>query len=144
MTPVWIALTIILLALLAALHIHWRGKYRALQGQQAAALEAAQRQQLQASAEAKNQQQVLFNSMLEGLLLLDRSHKIYLANRSFKELFGQKGELRGKTIVETLRLHELEALVTRLMEENDRLVASAAAALDSPHLESEHREMQPA
>jgi hypothetical protein len=41
-----------------------------------------------------------------------------------------------------VRIGELEALVTRLMEENDRLaVASAAAALD---LESEHLEMQPA
>ena len=40
------------------------------------------------------------------------------------------------------RVAELEALVTRLMEENDRLaVASAAAALD---LDSEHLEMQPA
>jgi len=39
-----------------------------------------------------------------------------------------------------VRVGELEALVTRLMEENDRLaVASAAAALDSEHLE-----MQPA
>ncbi|HET8665930.1 MAG TPA: hypothetical protein VFM08_16555 [Nocardioides sp.] len=43
-----------------------------------------------------------------------------------------------------IRIGELEALVTRLMEENDRLVASAAAALDSPHLDSEHLEMQPA
>jgi hypothetical protein len=43
-----------------------------------------------------------------------------------------------------VRIGELEALVTRLMEENDRLVASAAAALDSPHLDSEHLEMQPA
>ena len=41
-----------------------------------------------------------------------------------------------------VRVGELEALVTRLMEENDRLaVASAAAALD---LDSEHLEMQPA
>ena len=41
-----------------------------------------------------------------------------------------------------VRIGELEALVTRLMEENDRLaVASAAAALD---LDSEHLEMQPA
>jgi hypothetical protein len=39
-----------------------------------------------------------------------------------------------------VRVAELEALVTRLMEENDRLaVASAARALDSEHLE-----MQPA
>ena len=44
-----------------------------------------------------------------------------------------------------VRIAELEALVTRLMEENDRLaVASAAAALDSPHLDAEHLEMQPA
>ena len=41
-----------------------------------------------------------------------------------------------------VRVGELEALVTRLVEENDRLaVASAAAALD---LDSEHLEMQPA
>jgi hypothetical protein len=41
-----------------------------------------------------------------------------------------------------VRIAELDVLVTRLMEENDRLaVASAAAALD---LDSEHLEMQPA
>ncbi len=41
-----------------------------------------------------------------------------------------------------VRIGELESLVTRLMEENDRLaVASAAAALD---IDSEHLEMQPA
>ena len=41
-----------------------------------------------------------------------------------------------------VRVAELEALVTRLMEENDRLaVDSAARALD---LEPEHLEMQPA
>jgi hypothetical protein len=41
-----------------------------------------------------------------------------------------------------VRIGGLGALVTRLMEENDRLaVASAAAALD---LDSEHLEMQPA
>ena len=34
--------------------------------------------------------------MLEGLLLLDRNRKIYLANRAFKNLFGIKAELRGK------------------------------------------------
>ncbi|MGA8247161.1 MAG: hypothetical protein WB797_09665 [Nocardioides sp.] len=40
-----------------------------------------------------------------------------------------------------VRIGELEALVTRLMEENDRLaVAEAARVLD---LEPEHLEMQP-
>jgi hypothetical protein len=41
-----------------------------------------------------------------------------------------------------VRIAELEALVTRLMEENDRLaVAAAARVLD---LDPEQREMQPA
>ena len=41
-----------------------------------------------------------------------------------------------------VRIAELETLVTRLMEENDRLaVASAARALEH---QAEHREMQPA
>ena len=41
-----------------------------------------------------------------------------------------------------VRISELEALVTRLMEENDRLaVASAARAFEH---DAEHLEMQPA
>jgi two-component system phosphate regulon sensor histidine kinase PhoR len=52
--------------------------------------------------------------MLEGLLLLDRNRKIYLANRAFKNLFGLKIELRGKTILEALRFHELDDLVNQV------------------------------
>jgi two-component system phosphate regulon sensor histidine kinase PhoR len=47
-------------------------------------------------------------------LLLDRNRKIYLANRAFKNLFGLKIELRGKTIMEALRVHELDELVERV------------------------------
>ena len=79
----------------------------------AADIEDFQRRQQQTTIDAKAQQQVLFNSMLEGLLLLDRNRKIYLANRAFKNLFGIKTELRGKTVMEALRLHELAELVER-------------------------------
>ncbi|MEI6198189.1 MAG: ATP-binding protein, partial [Verrucomicrobiota bacterium] len=58
-----------------------------------------------------------FNSMLEGLLLLDGKRRIYLANRAFKNLFSIKTELRGKTIMEALRLHELAELVGRVETE---------------------------
>jgi two-component system phosphate regulon sensor histidine kinase PhoR len=51
------------------------------------------------------------------LLLLDRKRKIYLANRALKNLFGLKGELRGKTVMEALRFHELEELVQRVETE---------------------------
>jgi len=108
---------LILLAVLAGLHFWWRAKFHALQGQRAAEIETSQRRQQQTSVDAKAQQQILFNSMIEGLLLLDRTQKIYLANRAFKNLFGMKVELRGKTILEALRLHELDDLVKRVQAE---------------------------
>jgi two-component system, OmpR family, phosphate regulon sensor histidine kinase PhoR len=108
---------LILLAALVGLHFWWRAKFSALQGQRLAEIETSQRRQQQTSVDAKAQQQILFNSMLEGLLLLDRTQKIYLANRAFKNLFGQKVELRGKTILEALRLHELDELVQRVQAE---------------------------
>ena len=107
----WFWPFILALAALAALHFWWRQKLRRQQGQALADIEGFQRRQQQTTIDAKAQQQVLFNSMLEGLLLLDRNRKIYLANRAFKNLFSIKTELHGKTVMEALRLHELAGLV---------------------------------
>jgi len=117
----WPFLTIIAIAALVGLHFWWRARFRALQGRRAAEIEASHRQQQQTSLDAQAQQKVLFDSMLEGLLLLDRSRKIYLANRAFKSLFGVKTELRGKTVVEALRLHELDELLQRAETEKQVL-----------------------
>jgi two-component system phosphate regulon sensor histidine kinase PhoR len=118
---VWFFLFILALAALVGLHFWWRAKFNAQAERRAAEIEAAQRKQQQTSLDAKAQQQVLFNSMLEGLLLLDRSRKIYLVNRAFKNLFGLKTELRGKTVVEALRLHELDELIQRVEAEQQVL-----------------------
>jgi two-component system phosphate regulon sensor histidine kinase PhoR len=114
---VWFVAFIIALGVLVAVHLRWRRRYGALESQRQAEIETSQRRQQQTSVDAKAQQQVLFNSMIEGLLLLDRSQKIYLANRAFKNLFGLKIELRGKSILEALRLHELDELVQRVQAE---------------------------
>ena len=113
----WPFLTIIAVAAAVGLHFHWRRKFLRRQRQAQAELEDFQRRHQQTTIDAKAQQQVLFNSMLEGQLLLDRHRRIYLANRSFKDLIGIKTELRGKTIMEALRVHELAALVERLAGE---------------------------
>ena len=113
----WFFFFILALAALAALHFWWRGKFLAQQQFAAAELEHFQKQTEQTSVDAKAQQQILFNSMLEGLLLLDRHRKIYLANRAFKEFFQLKTDPRGKTIVEALRLHELDGLLQRVETE---------------------------
>jgi two-component system phosphate regulon sensor histidine kinase PhoR len=118
---VWFFLFILALTALAGLHFWWRAKFRALQSRRTAEIEASQRQQQQTSLDAQAQQKVLFDSMLEGLLLLDRSRKIYLANRAFKNMFGVKAELRGKTVVEALRLHELDELLQRAETEKQVL-----------------------
>src|SRR4029077_4731908 len=99
------------LAVAAALAVHfrWRQKFLRREREAQAETEDLQRRQQQTTIDAKAQQQVLFNSMLEGLLLLDRNRRIYLANRAFKNLFGLKTELRGKTVMEALRVHELAA-----------------------------------
>jgi two-component system phosphate regulon sensor histidine kinase PhoR len=117
----WPVLTILAIAAAIGLHFWWRAKFRALQGRRTAEIEVSHRKQQQTSLDAQAQQKVLFDSMLEGLLLLDRSRKIYLANRAFKSLFGVKTELRGKTVVEALRLHELDELLQRAETEKQVL-----------------------
>src|ERR1039457_5400398 len=110
----WPALTITAIGVAVVLHFWWRHKFLRQRRQVQAELGELQRRQQQTTIDARAQQQVLFNSMLEGLLLLDRNRKIYLANRAFKDLFGIKAELRGKTVMEALRLHELAELVERV------------------------------
>ncbi|MGA2241348.1 MAG: ATP-binding protein [Verrucomicrobiota bacterium] len=109
----WLAIAIAAVAAAVGIHLWWRHKFLHQQRQAQAEMEELQRRYQQTTIDAKAQQQVLFNSMLEGLLLLDRNRRIYLANRAFKNLFGLKTELRGKTIMEALRIHELAALVER-------------------------------
>ncbi|MGB7768184.1 MAG: ATP-binding protein [Verrucomicrobiia bacterium] len=110
----WPLLTILVIAAALGIHFWWRQRFRRQQQQLQADMEDFQQREQQTTIDAKAQQQVLFNSMLEGLLLLDRNRRIYLANRAFKNLFGLKTELRGKTVMEALRVHELAALVERV------------------------------
>jgi two-component system phosphate regulon sensor histidine kinase PhoR len=110
----WPLLTILAVAVAVGVHFWWHKKFKHQQRQLQADMEDFQRREQQTAVDARAQQQVLFNSMLEGLLLLDRNRRIYLANRAFKNLFGLKAELRGKTIMEALRVHELAALVDRV------------------------------
>jgi two-component system phosphate regulon sensor histidine kinase PhoR len=117
----WFLLLIVALAPAVVVHFLWRASFNAQRRRIATEMEGFQRRQQQTAIEAKAQQQVLFNSMLEGLLLLDRNRKIYLANRAFKNLFGLKIELRGKTVLEALRVHELDELVNQVEAEGQVL-----------------------
>jgi two-component system phosphate regulon sensor histidine kinase PhoR len=79
--------------------------------------EAARRQEREDEARSQDRQQTLFNSMIEGVILLDTDGRVQLVNDSLRKGFGLAGNLRGQTIMEVFRWHELAALSERLPEE---------------------------
>ena len=66
------------------------------------------------AAEAGAQRETLFDSMVEGVLLLDETGRIQLVNRTFEHLFGVNHDVTGRTLLEAVRLKELHELVSRI------------------------------
>src|SRR2546425_5165883 len=120
----WPALVILALAGLVALQFWWRRRLAEVEArllEQRGQNAALQEQQQQALAQAESHQQALFNSMVEGVLLLDGEGRVRLANQALEQLFGLSGTIRGRTMMEALRLHELQELVNRAMVEGQVL-----------------------
>jgi len=110
----WPLLTLFTLVALAALHLWWRGRFARARQAARSEIGALQDEQQRAARQIQTQQEVLFNSMVEGLLLLDEHGRIQLANRAFASLFSVTVDIRGRSLLEALRLHELAELVASL------------------------------
>ncbi len=63
----------------------------------------------------------LFDRMIEGLIVVDASGRIRLANRAAGELFAFAPPATGRTILEATRHHEVSAMVSRLEREPEIL-----------------------
>ncbi len=74
---------------------------------------AAERSHAEARARAQAQQSALFDSMVEGVLVLDSKFKVRLVNQPLERLLGITRDIRGCAIMEAFRLHELQELVSR-------------------------------
>src|SRR5947209_127810 len=107
----WPALTILLLAAAVGLHLWWSGRFERSQQEARQVLQKVEQAQAQAAHQLQTQQEALFDSMAEGLLLLDQTGKVQLANRAFIQLFDVTTDIRSRTIMEALRLHELDELI---------------------------------
>lgn len=114
---VWPILTVTALVALVALHFRWRQKYFLARESARLEVSALNQEHDRQAAQTRTQQAALFDSMIEGLLLLDDSGKIQLANRAFAGLFGITTDIRGKTVLEVLRQHELPGLLARVATE---------------------------
>ncbi len=118
MLPYLLSLAVLIGAV--ALHFWWRRQHEELQAEVRRAreqLEAAQKQHYQAISRIEAEQQALFNSMSEGVLILDPAGRVQLVNRSLLEFFGLKVDVRGQTIMEAFRLQELVEVTRRLPQE---------------------------
>ncbi len=81
----------------------------------------AQRQR-ELEDQIKAERQTLFNSMVEGVVLLDRAGRIQLVNQSLEKQFALSVDVRGKSLDDAFRRPELTQLLVRL--ETERKVLS--------------------
>ena len=114
--------TFLVLALLGGLggHFWWQLRYRRLARQLASerrVLAESHKQQEDAAAQKQAEQQALFNSMIEGVLILDGTGHVQLVNQALRDFFGLQTDVRQQTIMEALRLRQLNELVHRLPAE---------------------------
>ncbi len=120
---IWL-LTIALVLLLAALigqQVYWRRRINTMCqrcDRHGRALREFQDKYDQLAAQIQAQQHALFNSMVEGVLVLDREGRIQLVNQSLEKLFGLQADVRGRTILEAFRLADLDAVIRSLRTES--------------------------
>src|SRR4051794_27977305 len=113
----WPFLTI--LALVVGIGIYFIFSRRLSQERSAHAQQLGQlRERLRHEAErTRAQQKAFFNSMTEGLLLLDDGGTIHTSNRALHEIFDVPEEVMGKTVMEAFRLHALSEIAETLKTE---------------------------
>ncbi|MBI5774116.1 MAG: PAS domain-containing protein, partial [Verrucomicrobia bacterium] len=116
----WPAISIVLLAALAFCEWRWRQRRTLLLAEQEGQrreLALAREEHQKALAQEHAQQQAIFNSMVEGVLLLDEGGRVRLANQALETFFGTTADIRGQTVMEAFRFHPLQELVNRTLTE---------------------------
>jgi two-component system phosphate regulon sensor histidine kinase PhoR len=115
----WWYLSWIVLAVAAGALLRWQA-VRARQARAQAQQEhqrALIRQREEILGQFQARQKTLFNSMSEGILLLDRHGRVRMMNESLRKFFDVTADVHGQTIMEAFRWHELAALAAKLQKE---------------------------
>lgn len=116
----WYWALTIALAAAVSIHFGWRSRFRKAQqtlNEQKQQLASLEEEHNQITSRKQAEQQALFNSMAEGVLLLDRADRIQLVNRSLVQMFGLSADVHRKTILEAFNLPELAEVVQRVQRE---------------------------
>ena len=82
-----------------------------------AQLQSAEKSRLEVAARIEAHQFAIFNSMVEGILIVDKAGRIMTVNDSLKQFFSVSRDIAGLTIMEAFRSHDLLALLDRVRQE---------------------------
>lgn len=106
----WPLLFFIALAVLIGLHVFWKGHLRRVEDQLRRLErenEETRAQEVRARLEISSREEVLLNSISEGILFLDSQGRITGGNEALAQMFQLNGSIKGKTLLEAFRLHAL-------------------------------------
>lgn len=116
----WQALAFLALVGGVWLHFWWRKRWREASREKAQREEeiaSLREEQRKTAVQSEAQQQALFNSIAEGVLVLDIEGRIQLANQALKRLMRVSHEIRGQSVLEAFRLHQLTEVIRRISED---------------------------
>lgn len=116
----WPIVSLVLLLIAGWFFFAWRrqrGVFAARLATLAKEADSLRAEHERTAARGVAQQLALFNSMAEGVLLLDAAGRVQLVNEAFANLFSVTGDVRGRTVMEALRLHQVQALVNHTLIE---------------------------
>jgi two-component system phosphate regulon sensor histidine kinase PhoR len=111
------AVAILFLVACAGLATAWARERESRKADAARYARELSEQRLRREAELREQTlrtAALFDRMVEGLIVVDATGQIRLANRAAEALFGLESRAAGKTVIEATRNHEVAALAARL------------------------------
>jgi two-component system phosphate regulon sensor histidine kinase PhoR len=131
MWPVFIFGLLALVVIAEAIWRERRLRKQRLQAKQEYTAQLLARQQ-EAYTHAQAQQRALFDSMADGVVVLDREGQIQLVNDSLRKLFSlPPGGGQGQTMLEAFRLPDLASLAERMPQEKS-VVGFEVELLKSP------------
>lgn len=114
-----------------ACHFWWRTRLKDALLHSSFEIERLRENRTHAEARQKAEQEALFNSMAEGVLLLDARGRIQLANRAVMSIFALSANIRSRTLIEALRLKELSEVMEML--DGGRRVIEKEIKLSMPY-----------
>ncbi|MDZ4817041.1 MAG: ATP-binding protein [Verrucomicrobiota bacterium] len=59
----------------------------------------------------------VFQSMIEGVMIIDHDNRIRLCNDAFRTIFSVSGETTGMTVMEVLRNYDLQMILNKALQE---------------------------